>query len=96
MEEFGKATFGMGETRRPNKRFGKQRVATIAAGLAFGLTASQILPAADVLERALRETGVGSPVAGLLVAAAFTIGGIEGSLLICPLIMKIRSRRGRS
>lgn len=73
----------------------KRRVVVIAGGLMFGLATSQILPVADVLVRALHDAGVGPPVARLVVAAVFAIGGIEGPLLVVPLVMKILSSRRR-
>lgn len=75
------------------KRFCRRRVAAIAAGLIAGIAASQVLPAATTLVRALGDAGIGKPAAELVVMAAFAVGGIEGSLLVCPLVASLASRR---
>jgi hypothetical protein len=65
----------------------------IVAGLIIGIAASQTVLAAATLVRALGDAGAGRTISEAVVTAAFAIGRIEGSLLICPLVAKLTSRR---
>lgn len=74
----------------------RRRILAIAAGLFIGVAASQILPAAATLLRALEDAGIGRAAAEVAVALAFGVGGIEGSLLAWPLASKMIARtKGR-
>lgn len=67
----------------------------MALGSACGFAASQTLPVAATLVRALGEAGVEGILAEALVAIMFVIGGIEASLLIWPLVSKTDAKRKR-
>jgi hypothetical protein len=77
-----------GKDRRP-----RRRILAIAAGLVVGIAASQLLPAAGMFVEVLSDVGVERTVAKLVVAVLFAIGGIEGSLLVGPLVEQIRANR---
>lgn len=83
-----------GPADKPRKRPGRSRpLGTAALGALIGIAGSQLLPVADTLVEALGETGLGPRAAWAIIVCLFAVGGIEGALLLRPLIRYVAGRQ---
>ena len=81
-------------TDKPREREGQSRpLGTAALGALLGIAASQLLPVADSLAGAVAETGLGARATWAIIVCLFTVGGIEGALVLRPLLRHLVGRR---
>ena len=76
-----------GSADKPRERPGWSRpLGTVALGALIGIAGSQLLPVADTLAEALGETGLGPHAVQAIILCLSAVGGIEGALLLRPLV----------